>query len=152
MTDWNLPWEGGCRCGQVRLKVTAPPILTLACHCVGCQKMSASAFSATALLPAEGLTVTGGEPVIGGLHGMHKQWYCPHCKSWLYTKVEGTPVVGLRATMLDDPGWFSPFIETMTSEKLSWATTTALHRFEKGPTMDEFANLTKLYSEHHVSR
>ena len=40
MTNENLPLEGGCRCGQVRLKISAPPLLTMACHCTGCQKMS----------------------------------------------------------------------------------------------------------------
>jgi hypothetical protein len=33
------PWEGGCLCGQVRVKVSAPPLLTMACHCTGCQRM-----------------------------------------------------------------------------------------------------------------
>ena len=33
MDDRKLPREGGCRCGQVRFKVTAPPLLTMACHC-----------------------------------------------------------------------------------------------------------------------
>lgn len=148
MTDWSLPWEGGCRCGQVRLKVSVPPIVTLACHCTGCQKMSASAFSLTAIIPQEGFAVTSGVPIIGGLHGIHKQLFCPYCMSWLYTKVEGSPVVGLRATMLDDPRWFSPFIEIMTSEKLPWVTTSAAHHFDKFPTMDEFSNMAKLYAEH----
>ncbi len=31
MDDWKLPWEGGCRCGNVRLRVTAPPLLAMAC-------------------------------------------------------------------------------------------------------------------------
>ncbi len=62
------------------------------------------------------------------------------------------PFAGLRATMLDDPSWFSAFIETMTGEKLSWATTGAPHRFEEAPTTDEFTNPTKLYAEHHASR
>ena len=58
MDDWKLPWEGGCRCGEVRIRVTAPPILTGACHCTGCQKMTASAFSLTVTVPADGFEVT----------------------------------------------------------------------------------------------
>ena len=27
MSDWNLPWEGGCRCGQVRFRISQPPLL-----------------------------------------------------------------------------------------------------------------------------
>ena len=28
MSEWSLPREGGCRCGEVRFKVSAPPLLT----------------------------------------------------------------------------------------------------------------------------
>ena len=69
MDDWKLPWEGGCRCGRVRLRVTEPPLLASACHCTGCQRMSSSAFSLTLTVPSGGFEVTAGEPVVGGLHG-----------------------------------------------------------------------------------
>ncbi|MBW4665756.1 MAG: hypothetical protein KME01_16440 [Chroococcus sp. CMT-3BRIN-NPC107] len=44
MNAWNLPWEGSCRCGH-RIKVSVPPLLTMACHCTGCKRLTASAFS-----------------------------------------------------------------------------------------------------------
>ena len=134
MRDWKLPWDGGCRCGQVRLRVTAPPLLTMACHCTGCQKMSASAFSLSVAIPAEGFAVTRGEPVIGGLHGAQRHHFCPRCKSWLYTRTEGFDwFVNLRPTTLDDPAWFEPFIETFTAEKLPWASTPARHSYPGFP-------------------
>ncbi|HUD52311.1 GFA family protein, partial [Parvibaculum sp.] len=64
MSEWNLPWEGGCRCGQVRVKISAPPVITMACHCTGCQRMTSSAFSLSILLPKDGFAITKGEPVI----------------------------------------------------------------------------------------
>ncbi|HVK41327.1 MAG TPA: GFA family protein, partial [Phenylobacterium sp.] len=118
----SLPMEGGCRCGQVRLKISAPPLLTMACHCTGCQKMSASAFSLSAAIPSEGFEVTQGEAVIGGMHGPSRHYFCPHCKSWMFTRPEGIDFfVNLRPTMLDDSSWFTPYIETFTSEMLPWA-------------------------------
>jgi len=54
----KLPREGGCRCGRVRVKVTAAPLITMACHCTGCQRMSASAFSLSAAIPTPGFEVT----------------------------------------------------------------------------------------------
>ena len=77
MSRPDLPWEGGCRCGKVRIKVSAPPLLSMACHCTGCQKMTASAFSLSLAIPAEGFEVTEGEPVIGGLHGADHHYHCP---------------------------------------------------------------------------
>jgi hypothetical protein len=57
MSDWKLPWEGGCLCGEIRFRVSAPPLLTMACHCRGCQKLSASAYSLTIAVPSEGFAV-----------------------------------------------------------------------------------------------
>jgi hypothetical protein len=149
MTKPTLPIEGSCRCGRVRLRISAQPILTMACHCSGCQKMSASAYSLSAAVPAEGFEVIEGEPEIGGLHGPDAHHYhCPHCKSWMFTRPEGMDwFVNLRPTMLDDTKWFSPFIETYTSEKLPWATTPAVHSYETFPPFEAYEGLVKEFAE-----
>ncbi|HTI66223.1 MAG TPA: GFA family protein [Caulobacteraceae bacterium] len=147
MSGLKLPQEGGCRCGQVRLRVGAPPLLTMACHCTGCQRMSSSAFSLSAAIPSEGFAVTQGEPVIGGLHGAARHYFCPNCMSWMFTRPEGLDwFVNLRPTMLDDPSWFSPFVETWTAEKLPWATTPAVHSFAAFPPMDAYPGLIGEYA------
>ena len=140
MSENALPWEGGCRCGQVRLKISAKPLLTMACHCTGCQKMSSSAYSLSAAIPAAGFEVTRGEPVIGGLHGPEAHHYfCPYCMTWMFTKPEGMDwFVNVRATMFDDTSWFAPFIETWTSEKLAFAETGARHSYPALPEMDAY--------------
>lgn len=148
MPRWNLPMEGQCRCGAVRLKVTAPPLITMACHCTGCQRMSSSAYSLSVAIPAEGFSVIAGEPVIGGLHGATRHYFCRHCMSWMFTRPEGMDwFVNLRPTMLDDPSWFEPFIETYTSEKLPWARTPAVHSYETVPDLEEFPALLKEFAE-----
>jgi hypothetical protein len=142
MTDWKLPWAGGCRCDRVRLRISAPPIVTMACHCAGCQRMSASAFSLSILVPSVGFEVTAGEPVIGGLHGASRHFHCPHCKSWMFTRPDGLDeLVNVRATMLDDHAWFAPFVETCTSEGLPWAKTGAPHSFPNIPPNEAFPPL-----------
>ena len=81
----------------------------------GCQKLSASAFSLTMAMPSEGFAVTRGEPVTGGLHGPHRQLYCPHCKNWMFTQPHGMDFfVNVRATMLDQHDWVVPFVEVYT--------------------------------------
>ena len=148
MADWKLPREGGCRCGQVRIRVSAPPLVTMACHCTGCQKMSSSAFSLSAAIPAEGFAVTEGEPVVGGLHGASKHMFCPHCMTWMFTRPEGMDwFVNLRPTMLGEPARLAPFIETWTSEKLPFAETGAVHSYETLPPMDAYEGLMKEYAE-----
>lgn len=148
MSELHFPCDGGCRCGQVRFRISAPPLLTMACHCTGCQRMTASAYSLSAAIPSEGFLVTQGEPVIGGLHAAPRHYFCSYCMSWMFTRPDGFDTfVNVRATMLDDPSWFTPFIETWTSEKLPWATTPAVHSFEKLPAFEDFEGLTKAYAE-----
>ena len=143
------PLEGGCRCGQVRCRIAAPPLITMACHCTGCQRMSASAFSLSALIPSVAFRVTHGEPIIGGLHGPTRHFFCPYCMSWLFTRPDGLEeLVNVRLTMLDDPRPFPPFIETYTSEKLPWAITPAARSFDRFPLPKEYERLAREYAAH----
>lgn len=152
-TDWRLPWDGGCRCGKIRIRVTAPPLLAAACHCTGCQSMSASAFSMSIAVPDEGFAVTAGEPVIGGLHGASRHYFCGWCMSWMFTRPEGVDgVVNLRPTTLDRHDWFVPFAEFWTSEKLPWVTTAAVHSFATAPPMEDMPALIEQYAARGVCR
>jgi hypothetical protein len=138
---------GSCRCGRVAFEVTAPPLLTMACHCRGCQKMTASAYSLSAAIPSQGFRVTRGEPVVGGLHGPSHHYFCSYCMSWLFTRPEEVEFfVNVRPTMLDDRGWDEPFVETYTSEKLAWASTPARHSYPGFPPLDDYDGLIAEYA------
>jgi hypothetical protein len=143
MAETKLPQEGGCRCGQLRFRISAPPILTMACHCTGCQKMSASAFSLSIAVPSDAFEVVQGEPAIGGLHGdQSRHHHCDWCKSWVFTRINPEPgFLNVRATMLDDTSGYAPFIETFRSEALPWATTPARHSYERFPEMTDYSAL-----------
>lgn len=132
---------GRCRCGEIQFEVTAPPMMTMVCHCKGCQRMSASAFSASAAYPNDAFRVTQGTPVPGGARtpGLDHS-FCPSCKSWLFTRFM-PEFVNVRVMQLDDAAWFVPFIETWTSNRLPWARTPAVHRFEEFPPMERFPEL-----------
>jgi hypothetical protein len=142
MSQLTLPILGHCRCGEVQLRISAPPILTMACHCTGCQRMSASAFSLSAAIPTGGFEVTRGEPVLGGLRNPElRHFFCPSCMSWMFTRFL-PEFVNVRATMLDDVSWFSPFIETWARTKLPWVTTPAVHSYAEFPPVDDYGMLT----------
>lgn len=135
--------QGGCRCNRVRIRVTKAPLMATACHCDGCRRMSASAFSLSVILPADGFEVTQGEPVIGGLHGADvRHYFCAHCMTWMFTRPTPMPqIVNVRPTMLDDHRWFAPFMETYAKTKLPWAVTGAVHSFEEFPPMEAYEGL-----------
>lgn len=139
MTDWKLPWSAACRCTRLRMQIREAPIVTMACHCAGCQRMSASAFSLSILVPSSGFEVTAGEAVIGGLHGADRHFHCEYCKTWAFTRPAGMDAfVNVRATMLDDHAWYWPFVETCRAEGFPWATTGALHTFPNIPPPEAF--------------
>jgi hypothetical protein len=134
--------EGGCRCRQVRFAASKAPLITMACHCRGCQQMTSSAFSLSAAIPADAFAVTRGEPVIGGLHGAARHYICPFCMSWLFTRPEGIDFfVNVRAVLFDGAEWADPFVETWTSERLPWASTPAAHSFEALPPLEAWEGL-----------
>jgi hypothetical protein len=144
-----IPQEGQCRCGAIHIRITAPPMLTMACHCTGCQRMSSSAFSLSAAIPTPGFAVIKGEPVIGGLHGKDvHHYFCGYCMTWMFTRAEGMDsFVNVRSTLMDYPETFAPFIETYTSEKLPWVSTSATHSFAKFPAMEDYGALIGEYAQ-----
>lgn len=144
----SSPNQGKCRCDQVRFVVEGAPLITMACHCTGCQRMTASAYSLSSLYPSNALIVTAGEPVIGGIHGPTRHYFCPRCMSWLFTRPAGMDeFVNVRSTLLDNAASYRPFIETYTSEKLAWVSTGASHSFETFPAPDDFPALLTEFSQ-----
>lgn len=147
MERLKLPFDGACRCGQVKIRISAVPMITMACHCTGCQRMSGSAYSLSAAIPTEGFAVTAGEPVVGGASPDAGHHFCPDCMTWMFTRPSGVDFfVNVRPTMLDETNWYSPFIETYTSEKLAFATTPAVHSYEKYPPMEDYESLIAAYA------
>lgn len=141
------PAEGGCRCGKVRFRLTGPALMELACHCRGCQRMTASAFSTTIMVAAPSFEMLQGATEIGGIHGdQGRHHHCGWCKSWVFTEVVGHPeTLNVRATLLDDPYWFAPWAETQTAEKLSWAETGAERSYARFPEKSDFKSLGEEY-------
>lgn len=146
----DLPWDGGCRCGKVRFRITQPPLVTAACHCRGCQRMTASAFSTTLTLPPDAMELTQGQTVIGGMHGglaNGEHHHCDWCKSWLFTRVPADfHAINVRATMLDDAGWFVPYMETYTEAALSWALTGAVESFATFPDASDYPRIMAAFA------
>lgn len=134
--------DGGCRCGGVRFRVTGDPLITMACHCRGCQRMTASAYSVSAFYPASRFALLSGKPVAGALKGAQRHLYCPSCYSWVFTRPEGMDdFVNVRSTLFDVPPLDTPFIETVTAEALPWARIGSIHAFDGFPPRDEFPAL-----------
>lgn len=143
------PFEGACMCGSVQIRITALPMLTLACHCRGCQKFSASAFSLTTMFPSESFSCTG-PLLVGGLKDPDRvHHFCKSCMNFIYSQIKGAEHrVNVRTSVLHNAAMFEPFVEVMTDAKLPWVHVPVTHSFSKHPTsldelqllMDEYAS------------
>jgi hypothetical protein len=147
MSAIPLPLDGTCRCGGVRIRVKGAPLFTCACHCTGCQKMSASAYSLSALFSADDFEVVEGEPVLGGMRGALQHFFCPTCMSWMFTRPPGLEgFVNVRPTLFQDLSWFAVFAETCTIEKLPFAETGAVRSYDRFPDAAAFGELVESYA------
>ena len=119
-------FEGRCACGEVRYRMTAPPMIVHACHCTECQRLSGSAFALNALIEANRLQRESGEtePVaIPGTSGRPQTIHrCPRCRTalWSHYPGAGPEVCFVRVGTLDAPERFPPDIHIYTSTRLGW--------------------------------
>ncbi len=139
--------EGGCRCGEVRFAVNGDPLITFACHCKGCQRMTASAFSLSSLYPADRFESSDSETILGGIKGATKHHFCPSCMSWLFTEPDAMEgFVNVRSTMLDEPAGHRPFVDVFLGEGLAGVASGAPRQYEKMPDESDFGTLTAAYA------
>jgi hypothetical protein len=107
VSDPILPLTGGCGCGAVRFRVTAPLVVATYCHCSRCQRRTGTAAS------AQGHTAPGSFELLGGEEhlrswrpeGGFEKVFCGLCGSALYSRRDDPTVVSVRLGAFDgDPG------------------------------------------------
>lgn len=144
------PFEGSCLCGSVQVHITEPPLLTLACHCRDCQKLTASAFSLTTMFKNDSFACSG-ELYRGGLKSSGRDHYfCKSCGNFIYSQIGGADQrINLRTSILDDAASFKPFVELMTDERMQWATVPAKHSYKQSPeSLEELQTLMDDYKNY----
>ncbi|MEN3972383.1 GFA family protein [Sphingomicrobium sp. XHP0235] len=141
-------YEGSCRCGAVRFAATGSPLVTMACHCRGCQQMTGGAFSLSSLYPWDKVEVLEGQTVRGGLGTGPDHQHCAKCHSWLWTTPDGLEgYANVRSSQFDDAAAHRPFIEVHLSEALPGATGVAQKAFDGVPDAETFPKLFAAYAE-----
>ncbi|MDG2377040.1 MAG: GFA family protein [Woeseiaceae bacterium] len=140
----ELPITGTCQCGEVSYAISADPMITIACHCQDCQKLSASAFSLTIVIAADSFELKSGElkvferPTDAG--GTAACYFCPTCGNRLYhVNPENPCIYRLKPGGLDDTSQIQPQAHVWTSRAQSWVKLPDdLPVFETQPDLNEF--------------
>jgi hypothetical protein len=124
----QFPLHGGCDCGHVRYSLVTCPLFVHCCHCRWCQRESGSAFALNAMVEADRVTLTGGEPELvhtPSASGMGRQIArCPRCRIALWSHYAGSgPLTRfVRVGTLDEPDALPPDIHIFTTSKQPWLT------------------------------
>ena len=71
-------FTGGCLCGNVRIVASGQPYRVGLCHCLDCRKHHGALFHASAIFPADAVTVDGESRDYEG------RFFCPRCGSHLW--------------------------------------------------------------------
>lgn len=138
---------GGCRCGQLRYSFEHDgPLLNYCCHCLDCQKSTASAFADQLIVSTDALTLTGRSVPFSterASGGTTTNQHCPGCFSRVCSANTIYPAMTIvRAGTLDDPSGLEPFAHMWTSRKRGWiAIDPAVPTFEETPDPAEFMRL-----------
>lgn len=135
----KLPARGSCQCGNVIYQVIEDPLITVACHCLDCQKLSTSAFSISMILNRSGFDLLSGElkkwerPTAAG--GIAVCWFCPDCGNRIYHENPAMPeVVRLKPGTLEDTSILEPQAHVWTCREQPWLTRYAdLPKIERQP-------------------
>ena len=114
---------GRCQCGEVHYESSGEPLATYVCHCLECQKQSASAFGISLYVPKLDFRVTQGIPKYWYRHADSgnkiKCAFCPTCGSRLWHELESTPtMISIKAGSLDEPIDISTAIHVWIKRKL----------------------------------
>lgn len=138
---------GGCRCGQLRYRfVQDGPLLNYCCHCLDCQKSTASAFADQLIVPTDALVLDGRSVTYSTERpsgGVTTNRHCPDCFSRVCNANTVYPAITIvRAGTLDDPAGLEPFAHMWASRKRAWiAIPDGVPVFAESPDPAEFMQI-----------
>lgn len=114
MADTASPdrFTGGCLCGAVRFVATGRPYRVGLCHCLDCRKHHGALFHASAIFPADAVTLEGEAGTYAG------RSFCPRCGAPVYS-LSGDEI-GLNLGSLDAPDQLTPTYELWTVRREAW--------------------------------
>ena len=104
--------EGGCLCGDLRLRTTDTPVRVMACHCATCKKRTGAAFGVGVYFREADVELTAGSPESYTFRSdTSGRWIrnerCPRCGTTVSWTLEMRPGIrGVAGGSYDDPTWF----------------------------------------------
>jgi len=115
------PIEGGCLCGAIRYRVSAPFVWAGHCHCSLCRRASAAPVVTWFTVKAEDFTVTQGAPKDFRASTVATRQFCPNCGTQLtFQHDDKKAKTDVTAASLDEPTLAVPESHVWTDSRISW--------------------------------
>lgn len=116
--------QAGCQCKQLTMELPARPLLTIACHCVACQKRTGAVFGVLAYYRADQVASDGEAKIYirkSDEGNDVETFFCPVCGSTVYLKLAKQPgLVGVALGAIADPTFTAPAWSVWEQSKHHW--------------------------------
>ncbi|TWS99653.1 GFA family protein [Reyranella sp. CPCC 100927] len=118
------PAAGGCQCGAVRYRLTAPATWTGYCHCRMCQRAHGAPAVVWLTVPSDGIVFDRGAPQWYRSSPEAERGFCTMCGSplaWRPVATRGDdPGIDIAATTLDDSTAVAPQMHLWCDSAMPW--------------------------------
>ena len=118
MGDQGL--TGGCQCGAVRFRLTAPPDAASVCHCRMCQKAVGSPYGAYAPMARDALVFSRGAPKLFRSSDIAERGFCGDCGTPLTYRNVSSERISVTVCSLDDPNAVAPEFQLDAGSAVAW--------------------------------
>ena len=112
--------SGGCQCGAVRYRLTAPLNDPHLCHCRMCQKAAGNYFMPLGGVKRRDFHITRGEPSWFHSSGPVRRGFCNQCGTPLFFETVDFDGMAVTLGSLDDPGAVRPVSSYGSEAQYSW--------------------------------
>jgi hypothetical protein len=97
-----------CRCGEIQLEVSGPPVAQFFCHCDDCQAVHGGAYVPESVYRADALTIVKGKPASWTLT-RNPRFFCGACGTRLFIEVLALKLRGLNGCLMPSESFHPQF-------------------------------------------
>lgn len=113
--------DGGCLCGKVRFRVTAPALDSGYCHCRMCQRNSGAPVVAWVTFPTTGFEWIAGEAAEYPSSSHATRRFCASCGSYLvFSSTRFPEEISVNTASFDTPEAFPPRKHIFVETRIPW--------------------------------
>lgn len=114
--------QGGCLCRGIRYNISTGLKPIQICHCSRCRKAQGSAFGTNTPVAVSDFELVSGKDLLKGYESSpaKKRFFCLNCGSPIYSYLEGSTELRIRAGLLDEPIDVIPECHIYTDSNCTW--------------------------------